>query len=363
MTVLNNPPLEARSHCLCKTCAAHPEHPYADAHALVRSLESVLKPEDVAICVCRLCQAGLLDTPVSAFYDTGGLTAGAISIARQTIGDIDHSQTLQAASIPYLIKEHSADRATRDLLTAAAFGGRNDLMFNKATRLAVRFEHEISLIQSPGFVGLYSLFEMIVRGSYKHVPMEVEYIYDLGACIGMAALYFHALYPSSKIICVEPAPPNLHYLQLNWQQNPASIFSIVPRALAKEAGALTLAMSSAPDMRNSSVFHISDHSQVSVCAITLSDVINREGPYGIKLDIEGAEFSLESEAHLLAGAEWIIGELHYGSFTNPADRWLPRLLERHFDVTMQPLRVAHHAGVWMITQEFQAFKKDSLPHA
>lgn len=62
-------------------------------------------------------------------------------------------------------------------------------------------------------------YQIFIEEVYKNIPKNATYILDLGANIGMSALYFRKHIPHSKIIAIEPDPINFQQLLKNTQEN------------------------------------------------------------------------------------------------------------------------------------------------
>jgi len=61
----------------------------------------------------------------------------------------------------------------------------------------------------------------VFEHNYYHfvLPCAPKTILDLGANIGMTAIYFHRSFPNAELACVEPMPANLRILRKNLQLN------------------------------------------------------------------------------------------------------------------------------------------------
>ncbi|MEX0643456.1 MAG: FkbM family methyltransferase [Pirellulales bacterium] len=120
-------------------------------------------------------------------------------------------------------------------------------------------------------------------------------ILDLGANVGMAAVYLHALYPDVHIACVEPDPRNLKLLEQTIATNRVNV-TLVQGAVAAEAGRLRLRMGDNPTCSalETSPMHKLD-SSVEVDVFTVPQLLERLGWKSVdllKVDIEGTEQEL-----------------------------------------------------------------------
>jgi len=72
-------------------------------------------------------------------------------------------------------------------------------------------------------------------------------IFDIGANIGITALYYSVVYPEAQIYCFEPLPENLELLRINAQRHSDRIH-VIPKGLSDTPGWFEYSMS--PDPRN-----------------------------------------------------------------------------------------------------------------
>lgn len=117
-------------------------------------------------------------------------------------------------------------------------------------------------------------------------------ILDLGAHIGLAALYLGRRYPGAAIACVEPWPDNLRLLARNLELNGVSA-AVIPAAVHTSDGRVLLAPA-ARDYAHRIVTAAADKAgpTLEVDAVSVPTVVRRLGWQRIgllKVDIEGHE--------------------------------------------------------------------------
>lgn len=126
-------------------------------------------------------------------------------------------------------------------------------------------------------------------------------IVDLGANIGLSALYFSLTWPDARIVAVEPDAENFALLSANVAQSP----SIEPRcaAAASSTGSLAI-LDPGADKNAVRTATAASGKGPTVDAVPVSAIVQaRAGdcaPFIAKIDIEGAEAELFS-----ANLEWI----------------------------------------------------------
>jgi FkbM family methyltransferase len=146
--------------------------------------------------------------------------------------------------------------------------------------------------------------------------LPVRRILDLGANIGLSALYFHGAHPDATIACVEASPKNAALLARTVSLNrlPAKV---IEAAIGTDNGAVTFWDTKDPscctliqDQRATAA------SQITVAQLTVQSVMNRMGWDAldlVKIDIEGYErFLLRQDVEWLGKTAAIVGEIHEG---------------------------------------------------
>ena len=137
----------------------------------------------------------------------------------------------------------------------------------------------------------------------KYTSEGVPLILDLGANIGLASVYFHHIWPSSKIVAVEPSDDNFRILQENFADKEtlearlAGIASMKSRLVLTDPSAEKNAFTTTT---------LEDCAEGGISGVTVSDILanypRSKGyfPFIVKIDIEGFESELFS-----ASTEWI----------------------------------------------------------
>lgn len=183
----------------------------------------------------------------------------------------------------------------------------NPINKNKIREIRLHIHDQIINIAYPSnFVSLGLLWEIFVEEVY-YLESSVERIYDLGANIGLSAVYFHLLNPSAELVCIEPLEENLHILERNLHNNdiPARL---IPAVVSNTEGQANLFFSDQSHALPSLYIKQSKARKISV--LPFDKIINGTG-YGLKIDIESAEGSLIAFPSIIENSAWIVGELHY----------------------------------------------------
>lgn len=156
------------------------------------------------------------------------------------------------------------------------------------------------------------LRQIFLRHDYQMEAKNVRRILDLGANIGMAALYLSRLFPEAEIACVEPSPANLPFLKQTLQLNKVNA-RVFEAAAGSEPGTIDLYMSDMPDCN--SVYPIEGSTgTVKVPLVSVPEIMKTMGWDSIdllKIDIEGAEREVLGQNNSwLANVRLITGEGH-----------------------------------------------------
>jgi len=77
----------------------------------------------------------------------------------------------------------------------------------------IGFTHPVYLRRNTSDID--NFYQIFMRGEYAFLGGGVNSILDLGAYIGLAAVYFAHRFPESKIVSLEPESDNFKMLQLN----------------------------------------------------------------------------------------------------------------------------------------------------
>jgi FkbM family methyltransferase len=158
------------------------------------------------------------------------------------------------------------------------------------------------------------LAQIFVRKDYQMEAQGVRRILDLGANIGMSAVFLHQLFPDAEIACVEPSPVNTPVLQRALALNNIS-GRIFEGAIGNQPGFIDLYLSDHPDC-NSVIVHGQQGKTVRVPMFSVPQIMEQMGWDGIdllKIDIEGGEKGmLGPNSSWLNQVRFISGESHVG---------------------------------------------------
>jgi FkbM family methyltransferase len=112
-------------------------------------------------------------------------------------------------------------------------------------------------------------------------------ILDCGSNIGLAALYFKSIFPSSELHCFEPDPDNYKLLEKNLTQNKFTGFHLFQKAIWKDNNGISFIVMGSEGSRISEVGH---EKTKLVETQDFSSLLKKFNKIDLlKLDIEGAE--------------------------------------------------------------------------
>jgi FkbM family methyltransferase len=143
------------------------------------------------------------------------------------------------------------------------------------------------------------LYEVFWQQAYNLAPLRGEQfrtVVDVGANVGLAALFFLQKFPVSRLICLEPEPGNFRLLEHNLRGTPA-----VPVRAALSATDGTVRIDSSAQAYNAKISADTGTTEVAaVCMRTLLRTHNLTWVDLLKIDIE------DYEQQVFAGStEWL----------------------------------------------------------
>jgi FkbM family methyltransferase len=190
-------------------------------------------------------------------------------------------------------------------------------------------------------------YEIFVSEVYRPVRRlensDVQMIVDLGANVGFSALYFLKSFPASRVIAFEPHPAHIKRLLANLSLNGATERVELHRAAASNRNdRLSL---SDRGMSSSLVKNGRSPDSLEVDVLDIFNVLRNQRIDILKMDIEGSEYDLLSDARFLAlRASTIVMEWHRNDALPDEHAWLiGRLKEAGYEV--QDVFKQEHLGM------------------
>ena len=164
-----------------------------------------------------------------------------------------------------------------------------------------------SFIFSELFLHKYYDFKMISKP---------DTILDLGANIGLTALFWSRVYPDSALACVEPMPNNLEVLKWNLRQNDVKA-TLIEGAVAVEDGEIFMEVAEKDYGHQIATNPVGNQNVIKVKAFSMNSILEKlEWPHIglLKIDIEGYEtYLLKNNCDWLFKVDYIIIEIHDAS--------------------------------------------------
>ena len=172
------------------------------------------------------------------------------------------------------------------------------------------------LLQKNGF-DWDTVDEIFVQNIYTVELENIRTILDLGANIGLAALYFNKTYPDAQICSVEPIPHNLAVLERNVESKQGRV-KVIRAAAGAQDGTARFELS--PDPRSHSSVGTKGLANLETIDVKVLSVPSLMQSMRwtevdlLKIDIEGGEVEVLGNCPAwLAKVKNIIGEGHLGS--------------------------------------------------
>lgn len=140
-----------------------------------------------------------------------------------------------------------------------------------------------TIIHFPNYSMFFVLFrEIYFRGDYQISLSNKPSIFDYGANIGMASLYFKHQYPDALIECYEPDDNNYYFLK----KNTSKFVDIKCHKLAVSDSNKSLPFCESSS--GSLVSKVDSHGTKKVKAKLITEIIKYKSDL-VKMDIEGSE--------------------------------------------------------------------------
>lgn len=147
--------------------------------------------------------------------------------------------------------------------------------------------------------------------------VQPQVIFDVGANIGITAVYYSVVYPDADIYCFEPLPENLELLRINTKRNSGRIH-VIPKGLSDAPGVAVYSKSADPRNLGGGGFAYVAADRKRNLPLPLTTVREVMVDLGVrrvdvfKIDTEGSELAVlrGTPPSVLAGAQAVIGELH-----------------------------------------------------
>lgn len=179
---------------------------------------------------------------------------------------------------------------------------------------------------------IFVFHEIFVCREY-HLPMTEtpRVIFDVGANLGLASIYFACIYPDADIYAFEPSEQNFRILERNTAAFPR--VHVYNQAVYSSCGRMKLFCDPTHGGFNSFISqqdHFEDVETITIDAFARENGINRIDV--LKIDVEGAEYEVLESCQMLARTGYIVGELHFNLV--PRRKILP-VLEKHFSVGLE----------------------------
>lgn len=187
-----------------------------------------------------------------------------------------------------------------------------------------------------------SLVETILaREEYGAAPVpEDGTILDLGANVGISAIWLRWRGPRARIIAVEPDPTTFERLLRNVAHDPG--VECVHAAITTETG--TTGLIPAAESWRSHVGDRDDPDSIEVPSLTLDDLVATRHINHIdliKFDIEGMEWAVLDQATCLSQTDALVGELHAANCPQDATQFIADLAARHGFVQVDGMAPSH----------------------
>jgi len=201
--------------------------------------------------------------------------------------------------------------------------------------------------------------EAYLPGDWTGPPAPV--VVDIGANVGVFAVWAARRLGAARIVAVEPSPPTAARLRRNLERNRTSGATVLQAAVGARTAEAVLYRRGQPSLSTlyeQDVYGSSFSPEARVRVVTLGEIFEEEGIDGcdlLKLDCEGAEYEILFAAgrDTLDRIRHIVGEYHEGLTPHrPMD--LFEFLESHGFSTTRFAPLDEEGGVFHATRRSRA---------
>jgi FkbM family methyltransferase len=169
--------------------------------------------------------------------------------------------------------------------------------------------------ETPRIVAIEMASDEYRLGQIRFEPGDV--IVDVGAHVGMVAIWLAMRNPQVTVIAIEPEPLNLSHLRANIAANGVRNIVVVPLALTADRRMLPIARPPSNSGGAGCYYDQTDGYATSEVGSTTLDAIFEEFvPHHcrlLKVDCEGAEHEILPASQALRRVDWFAGEFHINS--------------------------------------------------
>jgi FkbM family methyltransferase len=220
----------------------------------------------------------------------------------------------------------------------------------KLTSYPRRQPGELTLEGRPfRYVDLHSFYHQAVQifaqGLYdfeSSTPAPV--VYDCGAHIGLASLFFKQRYPAARIVAFEADPAICDVLRFNLNSFGATDIEVRQQAVWTHDDGVTFQTSSDDAGMVAEQSGGSSATSVTVPSTSLQKLLRAQAAELVKLDIEGAEFSVIQDcAPVLRQARCYLVEVHIFQYPSKLGALLSAFEQNGFRYVLSDL----HQTVWL----------------
>jgi FkbM family methyltransferase len=188
----------------------------------------------------------------------------------------------------------------------------------------------------------------ILDDDYKLQQIEFrpgDVVLDIGANIGIVALYLAKQHPGIRIIAIEPVPTTFGHLRENIGLNGVSNITALNCAVTKDGRDLAMIVN--PGHSGGSTGHLRNlkqpgHYNLTVPSRTLDSIFDEYVPDRcrlLKVDCEGAEYEILDGARCLTRVDHLGIELHHNQYL-ASQGHTPEELLRVLSQSIPPERIA-----------------------
>lgn len=175
--------------------------------------------------------------------------------------------------------------------------------FDREWHFAVRSQSEANIAQ-----GCLSYYSPMWKAKEIKPVSDKDLVLDVGAHVGFFTVPISS--QVSHVVALEPAPANFQLLKQNIARNGVGNVTAIHSAMSKVDGVVELNLGVSGTTGHSVTSKKRSGLHAPVQSMSLGAAVQQWAPSVLKLDCEGAEWEILSNARWLTGIRIIIAELH-----------------------------------------------------
>lgn len=171
-----------------------------------------------------------------------------------------------------------------------------------------------------------------------------DVIIDIGAHVGMFAIYCAKKFRGVKVLSYEPVPSNVNNARANIELNRVIGISLFDNAVTGDGRRLSLLLHESNTAGATGFLGVPDypgHLKYEVDSVTLDDILSEVSKVKLlKIDCEGSEYEVLLNSTALDKVEYLSAEIHLNTYLESKGYSVESLME-HCEKFIEPSKITY----------------------